>query len=351
MELLVVIAIIGVLVALLLPAVQAVREAARRTQCKNNLKQLGLACQNFHDTHKFFPLGGTENRVYLSFTNKRADGPRDQFLGWPYQLLAYIEDGNAKRNAEAAGSSAGSVQGTSALQDHAVPLYNCPSRRGPTKGADIDTNTQKASYLIDYAGAIGGIPRSENQAKYTSYMAEMNAYRANPAATISQTTKNDLFWGCEGCGSALPSQSDPVRIRGIIQRSDSQGEGYRAGWGITVSFRQIPDGASNTMLIGEKRLVPSKYATGEWHDDRGWIDGWDPDTMRSTMFPVQVDGEEPDTSLTNMLPYSFGSAHSSGINAVFADGSVRSISYDVDPDAFIYLGNREDGETVDQSSL
>ena len=350
-ELLVVIAIIGVLVALLLPAVQAAREAARRTQCKNNLKQLGLACQNFHDTHTFFPLGGTENRVYLSFTNGKADGPRNQFLGWPYQLLAFIEDGNAKRNAEAAGAASGSVQGTAALQDHAVPLYNCPSRRGPTKGADVDTNTQKASYLIDYAGAIGGIPRSEDDAKYTSYMAEMNAYRGNSTATVAQMTKSDLFWGCEGCGSGLPGQGDPVVIRGIIQRSDSQGEGFRAGWGMTVSFRQIPDGASNTMLIGEKRLVPSKYPTGEWHDDRGWIDGWDPDTMRSTMFPVQADSEEEDRNQTNMLPYSFGSAHSGGINCVFADGSVQTISYEIDPDTFIYLGNRDDGQAVNLSNL
>jgi prepilin-type processing-associated H-X9-DG protein len=234
---------------------------------------------------------------------------------------------------------------------HAVALYNCPSRRGPTKGTDVDTNTGKASYLIDYAGAIGGIPRSENQTWYTNYMAEMNAYRSNSATNISQLAKNNLFWGCENCTSALPAQGEPVIIRGVIQRSDHQGDGYHAGWGITVSFQQIQDGASNTMLIGEKRLVPSKYQTGEWHDDRGWIDGWDPDTMRSTMFPVSADNEEADNSLTNMLPYSFGSAHSSGINCVFADGSVHTISYDIDPDTFIYLGNREDNEPLDLSKL
>lgn len=346
-ELLVVIAIIGVLVALLLPAVQAAREAARRTQCKNHLKQLGLACQNFHDTFKFFPLGGTSPYAELSFTRGRADGPRDQFLSWPYQLLPFIEDANAQRNASAAGSAGGPAAGTAALGAHPVTFYNCPSRRAPTKGPSNEF------YLIDYAGAIGGIPRNENQTKYTSYMAEMNAYRGDAKKTVSTTTKNDLFWGCEGCFSQLPSQGDNPVYRGIIQRSDSQGEGDHVGWGMTVSFRQIPDGASNTMIIGEKRLVPSKYETGSWHDDRGWTDGWDPDTMRSTMFPVLADAEEQDNASgeSSMLPYSFGSAHSGGINCVFADGSVKTINYDVDPDTFIYLGNRDDGETIDSSSL
>lgn len=345
-ELLVVIAIIGVLVALLLPAVQAAREAARRTQCKNNLKQMGLACQNFHDTYKFFPLGGTSPYAELSFTHGKADGPREQFLSWPYQLLPFIEDGNAQRNASSAGSAGNPAAGTAALGTHPVPLYNCPSRRGPTKGASN-------YYLIDYGGAIGGIPRSEDQTKYASYMAEFNAYRSDPTKTVSPTAKNDLFWGCEGCFSQLPSESDPAIFRGIIQRSDSQGEGYHVGWGLTVSFRQISDGASNTMIIGEKRLVPSKYESGSWHDDRGWTDGWDPDTMRSTMFPVLADAEEQDNAPNeaSILSYSFGSAHSAGINSVFADGSVKTINYDIDPDTFIYLGNKDDGQVVTLSDL
>jgi prepilin-type N-terminal cleavage/methylation domain-containing protein/prepilin-type processing-associated H-X9-DG protein len=350
-ELLVVIAIIGVLVALLLPAVQAAREAARRSQCQNNLKQLGLAAQSFHDSYQFFPLGGTSAYADLSFTGARVDGPRDQFLSWAYQLLPFFEDANAQRSAAAAGGAGDPRKGTAALQQHSVPLYNCPSRRGPTLGSAVDPDTQLPSYLMDYAGATGGIPRGEDLARYNSYMGEMTTYLGNNATTIQAPTKNDLFWGCKACESTLPAEDDNPVFRGIIQRSDSYGEGHHAGWGQTVSFRQIGDGASNTMLIGEKRLVPSKYETGSWHDDRGWTDGWDPDTMRSTMFPLKADSEENDTSPQNFLPYSFGSAHPGGMNCVYADGSVHLINYEVDRDVFIYLGNKDDGETIDLSKL
>ncbi len=349
-ELLVVIAIIGVLVALLLPAVQAAREAARRNQCKNNLKQMGLACQNFETTYKFFPLGGRSAYDLLSYSRGHVDGPREQWLSWPYQLLPFIEDANAQQNAAAAASAGNSAAGTAALEVHPVALYNCPSRRGPTQGS-IDPKTNAAPYLTDYAGANGGITKFENLTKYNQYIQAMQQYLADSSKTITATYKNDLFWGCTSCTSILPSPDDTPIFRGVIQRCDHQGDGFHAGWGRTVSFKQITDGASNTMLIGEKRLVPSKYDTGSWHDDRGWTDGWDPDTMRSNMFPVKQDAEEPDTSEQNFLPYSFGSAHAGGINTVFADGSVHTISYDVDPDIFIYLGDRDDEQPIDQSSL
>lgn len=343
-ELLVVIAIIGVLVALLLPAIQAAREAARRTQCKNNLKQLALAAQNFHDTYKFFPLGGTSAYALLNYVNKRPAGPRDQFLAWPYQILPFIEDVNAQQNAGAAGNGGLNAEAaTKLLSAHAVSAFNCPSRRGPTKPGEY--------HLMDYAGVIGGITRNEDLARYNDYTQQMTAYLADRTKQIAAPAKNDLFWGCKTCISSLPAPDEAPVFRGIIQRSDSQGDGYHAGWGQTVSFRQIGDGASNTMLIAEKRLVPTKYQTGEWHDDRGWTDGWDPDTMRSTMFPLEQDAEENDSTQQNILPYSFGSAHAGGVNCAFADGSVQTVSYSVDRDVFIYLGNREDGEAVDMTKL
>ena len=97
-ELLVVIAIIGILVALLLPAIQAAREAARRTECKNNLKNIGLAIHNFHDTHKRFPMGGTINAPQIQnyVVNGRPNGTERQGLGWLYQILPHLEEGALK---------------------------------------------------------------------------------------------------------------------------------------------------------------------------------------------------------------------------------------------------------------
>jgi len=102
------------------------------------------------------------------------------------------------------------------------------------------------------------------------------------------------------------------------------------------------------MVIGEKRLEPQKYGSGDWHDDRGWTDGYDPDIVRSTgtNFVYTRDCNGGCTS-----GYEFGSAHISGMNAVFADGSVKSINYSIDPLIFDRLGNREDGLPVDQSKL
>ena len=130
-ELLVVIAIIGILVALLLPAIQAAREAARRTQCQNNLKNIGLAIHNFNDSKKQFPTGGTgpgvkiENYLQDSLTTPEANrkgppnGPLKQGVGWMFQILPYLEEG-----------SISNIIRQEDLSKNPIELYNCPSRRG-----------------------------------------------------------------------------------------------------------------------------------------------------------------------------------------------------------------------------
>ena len=157
----------------------------------------------------------------------------------------------------------------------------------------------------------------------------------------------------------------PIQFRGIIQRTDwqpiasgPQAPGRHGGFARKVSFAQITDGASKTLLVGEKRLRPSEYqglstrpgaspTTAPKFDDRGWADGWDYDVLRSCMFPIQQDGELPETD--DEFAYSFGSAHSSGMNAIFADGSVTFINYDIDRETFNRLGHRKDGEVITQS--
>jgi prepilin-type N-terminal cleavage/methylation domain-containing protein/prepilin-type processing-associated H-X9-DG protein len=338
-ELLVVIAIIGILVALLLPAIQSAREAARRTQCKNNLKNIGLAFQNFHNTYKYFPLGGTESwtKFDVYFTGGKPNGPREQGLGWPYQILAFIEEQNAQSNA-AGVYQAGKNNAMAAIQANPVTLYNCPSRRGPTRWEGADPDTGVSPWLIDYAGAMAGPSRTQDPNKFASYLSD-------PGANVKT-----LFWGCPMCDLAAqpsPSQAPTAFYRGIIQRCDWNGMKH-LGFTKTISIKSVVDGTSKTMVIGEKRLRPSKYSVGSWHDDRGWSDGWDPDIMRSTMFPFAQDDELPDTSRAgdHVLPYGFGSAHPSGMNAMFADGSVRAISYEIDNENLNRLGNYFDQEDL-----
>jgi prepilin-type processing-associated H-X9-DG protein len=97
-------------------------------------------------------------------------------------------------------------------------------------------------------------------------------------------------------------------------------------------------------VIGEKLVKPSAYVNGDWHDDCGWGDAFDPDVMRYTVYTPVRDNE-------SVNGYEFGSAHPNGINVVFADGSVRSIRFGVGIDIFTRLGHRSDGGVVDLSSL
>ncbi|GIW80127.1 MAG: prepilin-type N-terminal cleavage/methylation domain-containing protein [Gemmatales bacterium] len=281
-ELLVVIAIIGVLVGLLLPAVQKVREAANRIQCVNHLKQIGVAIHNHHDSIGTFPTGGRRPWSTTAFNSGSSAimGP-----GWPFQILPYMEQ-----------TSVYNQTTWRAIETSPIKLYFCPSRRPPT--------FQGGRALMDYASATpANSPWSWDQFWYGN------------------------IWGENGTPSG-------VTYYGIIIR-------YNNGDATTVS--SVLDGTSQTLLVSEKWLKPSRYASGDWHDDRGWSDGWDPDIVRYTGFPPIKDAE---SSGYGREGYQFGSAHPAGINALFGDGSVRMISYGVDLTMFNYMGHRADGATV-----
>jgi len=359
-ELLVVIAIIGILVALLLPAIQAAREAARRSQCRNNLKNIGLSVHNFHDTHKFFPTGGTqpwpsiENYLKDSFTtpatpvfNRKGppNGPLEQGLGWMFQILPYLEEG-----------SVANLFRTQQIERTIIPLYNCPSRRGPTLAQG---NNPRA--LVDYAATVAGPARSDIGDT------EFNKYLTDTAPNYPYfVSKQEDFWGCLPCAPdsargvtflRTPYRSGQVVFRGIIQRGDWDIEnappGEHIGFLTKMTFAKITDGASKTLLAGDK-WVPNAWhdGTGGVMDDRGWSDGWDFDGLRYTLLAPQPDssGTPPEGSGSQRRPeaYWFGSSHPGGINVVFGDGSVRGLNYDVDLETFNRLGHRFDGETITQ---
>jgi len=362
-ELLVVIAIIGILVALLLPAIQAAREAARRTQCKNNLHNVALSVHNFFNSYKFFPTGGTisgptiENYLRDRFTGAYPfnlkgppNGPLEMGLGWMYQILPYLEEGTIKE----------SIITTAQLRKLAIPLYNCPSRRGAT----FDPNTECA--LIDYAATAAGPSGTE-----LGSFGDTFANYAN-ATTFESTNEGEAYWGCKGCSDTTwnnlttletlmttGSKRDKPVFRGVIQRGDwlvgnSAATTRHIGYMVKMTDSKIQDGTSKTLLISEKWVHSTVYQGGGGSGDNlGWTDGWDFDQVRSTMVQPRADGTGNGPPVANdnhdLGNYALGSAHSGGINAAFADGSVTFLNYDIDLETLNRLGHRYDGEAITQA--
>jgi prepilin-type N-terminal cleavage/methylation domain-containing protein len=336
-ELLVVIAIIGVLVALLLPAVQAAREAARRTQCSNQVRQIGLAMQNHLDALKVFPTGGTapHPKVADYMVNGRPRTAERQGLGWAYQILPYLEQ-NAVHN----------LTTVEQMENTSINLYFCPSRRPPTQGVSTSVaggdGAETRRWLSDYAGVT---PRPT-----TNFAKNEESWFWG----VSPTIGGDNVWGVR------PSQ----QFWGVIVRTPwnpdaAYGPVGPVGIGKPTKPQNIEDGLSNVIVVGEKRLRFRDYAgqgavdssgspigVADFYDDRGWSDGWDADTMRSTAYNFSSDGDDPEFPKPNdrQHGFSFGSAHSGGMNAVHADASVHFMSYDIDLLAFNRMGHRSDGE-------
>jgi type II secretory pathway pseudopilin PulG len=315
------IAIIGVLAGLLLPAVQMAREAGRRTQCVNNLKQIGQGVQNYVDTNRRLPPGGWHSWAGdlngPPGTNWYIPGNmpavEDIPVGWAVQILPFIEEGNVLNDPN-----------WDNVKHQTIPLYFCPSRRGPT----INSSPADAGYLngmMDYASATPSIEANDIVAYWD-------------------------FWK----GEIWNKVPDQLYLGMII----------RTGSCPLIGYNDVKDGASKTLLISEKFLPLDNYdGTGpSWDglirkfegDDRGWTDGWDFDIVRSTGLPPKQDyaipaNEYNQPSIRWQERITFGSAHSAGIQAVFGDNSVRTISYDIDRDVFNKLGNRNDGQVVDAS--
>ena len=277
LELLVVIAIIAVLIGLLLPAVQKVREAAARTQCQNNLKQIGLAFQEHHNAYGFFPGGGQDWSTPPNYVNGQpAIGPQQQ-AGWGFQILPFVEGENAWK--------AGAIAAIATTNK----VFFCPARRGP----------MTVTFLDEYT------PSLTDGGELTHALCDYAASNAENTGVVRQTIDG----------------ASPVRMA------------------------EITDGASNTLLAGDKAMNLGGFGDSP-NDNEGYTAGWDEDTIGTT-------GQQPvrDSSDEDFKPHQrFGSSHAIGINAVFVDGSVHVIPYGIDPVVFGYLGNKSDGEYIDPSN-
>jgi len=334
-ELLVVVAIMATLIGLLLPAVQGAREAARRTKCLNNLRQIGMAILQVESSHGMFPSGGVE--PWPQIENYQADGrpfgPERQGLSWAFQVLPFLE------NAPVA-----ALVRTRDIANSPIAEYFCPSRRGPTSNERAGT----IYWLMDYAAIQPAASRGERPGEFPGWIAPRATGDAAP--TTEGCHGGVGFWGTTAWDNDVPKKAagfgdrflgyKGVIARGTLQMERSWKPPIQLGYGPNVRRRQVTDGLSKTAMIVEKRLR-QPYQPGGEDDDRGWSDGWDMDTMKSgicTPHPdsaAEISGRGRSTTA--------GSAHPGGFQGAFADGHVETFDYGIEPELLNGLAHRADG--------
>jgi prepilin-type N-terminal cleavage/methylation domain-containing protein len=296
-ELLVVIAIIGILVGLLLPAVQAVREAARQVQCRNNLKQLALACCNYESAFRYFPAyAGEKAPAFVSFPQRQRD-IRKRGWNWLSKALLFMEQPVLAENWGVYGAAEFLTLNSTDQQLLKTPISGlyCPTRR-----------SAEPYPLLDSYHARFGVSSSR-----TDY-----AMNGGPGFTEN------------------PGEREV----------DSLGDGI---WqlGIYTRVNSVTDGLSNTYLIGEKAMSSNNYTNGKDFGDRAPIGGW-LDHPESSNSNVRFAARSPhrDKRDSCLACHEFGSAHSANWNAALADGSVRAIFYSMDLNIHRAVASIHDGD-------
>lgn len=280
-ELLVTISIIGVLIALLLPAVQMAREAARQVQCRNNLKELALAFHNYESSYRLFPGYAGEKQPALVWIPFRSRVETMRGGNWITRTLPFLEQEALAQEWEQLGARPGDLLTSEERSAVATPIHglHCPSRR-QAKAYPLNNTYEdrfgKAGVRTDYA--ING-------------------------------------------GSAVTFDENWIEVKK---------EGV---WrlGKLTGFQHIKDGSSNTYLLGEKSMNSDRYEDGTDYGDRGPAMGWvDNRTATNSIVRFAARPTVKDHVGSCTACHDFGSAHPAVWNAAFADGSVRKVPYEID---------------------
>ena len=332
------ITIIGILIALLLPAVQAAREAARRVQCANNQKQLALGCMGHESFTGRFPTGGWG----FGWTGD-ADCGTDwrQPGGWIYNILPFMEQQPLH---DLGMGLTGTAKNAAHAQRTSVPLsvLYCPTRRSalayPWKSGSWGLANATMPTVVgrsDYAANGGDYytdPSTGGPAWGASYE---NIYGGPINADQVENPKGQMTSGARNTFAGIAKVATGIVYCGSM-----------------IRVADVRDGASNTFLLGEKYLNSFDYVNGtDGGDNECALVGDNADISRwsgptSTTFWPPIQDTPGYTGDGN-----FGSAHASGCNMAFCDGSSRCVSYTIDLQTFRRLCNRKDGLPVDPKQL
>lgn len=306
-----VIAIIGLLVALLLPAVQAARESARRTQCMNNLQQMALASLNHVNMQGFFPSGGWPG-PWVGEAD-RGFGLK-QPGGWIYNILPFVEQG-ALHQLGAGATGQARLAALNQRDATPLPVFNCPTRRPciPFPNRNLSNHNGNWSPIhgrADYAACCGDSPGVELDPAWVMSFADADDPNRH-WAPFSQYT------GISYCFS-------------------------------TVTMAEVIDGSSNTYMFGERYIQPEHYDDGAAHsDDWSMYRSAQDDQVRSTYYSAMFSWTPLQDRPGLAIDTRFGSAHVNSCYFALCDGSVRAISYSINGETNRRLGNRKDALPVD----
>jgi prepilin-type N-terminal cleavage/methylation domain-containing protein/prepilin-type processing-associated H-X9-DG protein len=333
-ELLVVITIIGILIALLLPAVQAAREAARQTQCKNNLKQLSLAVLGFEEVNKHFPSGGWG----YGWVGDPDRGPGIEQPGsWVYSILPQLDQIALHQQGSDNNPDAWTnvqLAGCAITIQTPLAMMNCPTRRaavlyaiGYTVPPLYNSSGQHTPFG---ANPVNSVARGDYAICVGDEMNPCSNWRGPSTLADAATLTRNNTWLLQPNPREYPT--------GICHRRSQ------------ITIAQVDDGLSQTYMLGEKYLTPLYYFNGlDGADNESMYSGMNNDNYRTTFYDpsygaTHTPRQDTEGFISGVL---FGSAHANGCHMSFCDGSVQLINYAIDPWVHRWLGNREDGKTID----